>query len=182
MTLKWQKLFTRKKKIKVLTLDIDGTLTDGHIYLSDQGELIKAFNAQDGFGIKKLLPLVKITPVVITGRESPIVTKRCKELDIQLIFQGIDDKFPVLETVLNRLSISPEEIAFIGDDLNDYPAMNACGFKACPADAVREIQKISDYVSPRQAGHGAVRDIIEHIIKVQGQWNNVIKNVFEIHA
>jgi 3-deoxy-D-manno-octulosonate 8-phosphate phosphatase (KDO 8-P phosphatase) len=178
MTLKWRKLFTRKKKIKVLILDIDGTLTDGRIYLSDQGELIKAFNAQDGFGIKKLLPLAKITPVVITGRESPIVTKRCKELDIDLIFQGIDDKLPVLETVLNRLLISPEEAAFIGDDLNDYPTMNACGFKACPADAVREIQKISNYVSPRQAGHGAVRDIIEHIIKVQGQWNNVIKSVF----
>jgi 3-deoxy-D-manno-octulosonate 8-phosphate phosphatase (KDO 8-P phosphatase) len=177
MILKWQKLFTRKKKIKVLILDIDGTMTDGHIYLSDQGELIKAFNAQDGFGIKRLLPLAKITPVVITGRESPIVTKRCRELDIDLIFQGINDKFSMLETILNRLSVSPEESAFVGDDLNDYPAMNACGFKACPADAVRSIRKISDYVSPRQAGHGAVRDIIEHIIKMQGQWNSVTKNI-----
>jgi 3-deoxy-D-manno-octulosonate 8-phosphate phosphatase (KDO 8-P phosphatase) len=163
--------------IKILILDCDGTLTDGRIYISDQGEFIKAFNVQDGFGIKKFLPLVEITPIVITGRKSLILERRCKELDIEHVIQGVDDKFSTLRTVLSRLSLSWEECAFIGDDLNDYLAMKSCGFKACPFFAVKEIKKISDYISPQPAGHGAVRDIIEYIIKTQGQWDRIIKSI-----
>jgi 3-deoxy-D-manno-octulosonate 8-phosphate phosphatase (KDO 8-P phosphatase) len=163
----------KRKKIKILALDVDGTLTNGYIYISGQGEFFKAFNVQDGFGIVKLLPLAEIIPVIITGRKSKIVEKRCKELGIKFVFQGVNNKAEILESILDKFSLSAEESAFIGDDLSDYSAMQACGFKSCPADAVKEIQRISDYVSPIKAGHGAVRDIIEHLIRKQDGWNKV---------
>jgi 3-deoxy-D-manno-octulosonate 8-phosphate phosphatase (KDO 8-P phosphatase) len=152
-------------------------LTDGRIYISDQGEFMKAFDAKDGFGIKRILPMAGIIPAIITGRNSIITERRCKEIGIEFIFQGIEDKFEILQVLLNRLSLLPEESAFIGDDLNDYSAMKTCGYRACPADAVREIQKVSDYISPQRAGYGAVRDIIEHIIKMQRQWNEILKRM-----
>jgi 3-deoxy-D-manno-octulosonate 8-phosphate phosphatase (KDO 8-P phosphatase) len=154
-------------KIKLLVMDVDGTLTDGSIYISGQGEPVKMFNAKDGLGITWHLPPAGIIPAVITGRKSASVERRCAELGIAHLFQNADSKLAVLESLLNSLSLSMAETAYIGDDLNDYAAMKACGYKACPADAVKEIREICDYISPCRAGHGAVRDIIEHIIQAQ---------------
>lgn len=161
--------------IKLLILDVDGTLTDGQIYTGEQGELFKAFNVKDGFAINQILPAAHILPVILTGRQSTIVENRMRELNVKSIYQGVSDKVAMLRVIAAESHVNLEECAYIGDDLNDLNAMKLCGFKACPHDAVREIKSICDYVSPFCAGQGAVRDICESILKKNGQWEIFLK-------
>lgn len=151
--------------IKLLFCDVDGTLTDGKIYIGNDGEIMKAFCVKDGYAIVEMLPKYGILPIIITGRQSEIVEKRAYELGIKQVYQGIKDKPALLQLLANEQKVPLSEIAFIGDDLNDFAAMKLCGFKACPADAVQEIRELCDYVSPHNGGHGAVRDICEQILK-----------------
>lgn len=154
-----------KKAIKLLCMDVDGTLTDGSIYLRETGEALKVFNVRDGFGIAHVLPAVGIEPLVITGRTSRIVEVRCEELDVKALYQGEDDKASKLEEVRARRKLSFDEMAYIGDDINDLESMKmikqAGGLIGCPADAVAEVRDIADFVSPEQGGHGAVRSFID---------------------
>ena len=133
--------------IKYFVMDVDGTLTDGKIYMSSNGELMKAFNIKDGCGIHDILIPANIIPVIITGRYSDIVLNRCNELGINKIFQGISDKLNQIINITSDLS----EIAYIGDDLNDLASMKAIkdcgGVVGCPCDAVDKIIELSDYVS-----------------------------------
>ena len=149
--------------IKLLVMDVDGTLTDGHIYISSSGEAMKAFHVQDGYGIAHILPELGITPVIITGRKSEIVAVRAAELKIHELYQGVSDKLAQLWAVGEKLGAVPEEIAYIGDDLNDLDCIRACGFTACPADAVPEVLKAVDYVCKKEGGRGAVREFIAEI-------------------
>lgn len=157
-------------KIKLLILDVDGTLTDGKIYISDAGEAFKAFNIKDGYAIKHILPAHGITPVVITGRYSKIVENRCKELDIIHCFQNCANKIEKLKDVADSFGLlvdgdgSYKEIAYIGDDINDLEAMSLCSFVACPSNACKEVKAVSNYISPYEGGYGAVRDILEYMI------------------
>lgn len=151
------------KKIKILVMDVDGTLTDGCIYMGPQGEAMKAFNCQDGHGIAQILPKLGITPVIITGRNSQIVANRAAELKISHLHQGIHDKLPLLQELAQELGAAREEVAYIGDDLNDMDCINWCGLTGCPADAVPEIRAAVDFVSSRNGGRGAVREFIDHI-------------------
>ena len=141
--------------IKYLVMDVDGTLTDGKIYMGNQGEVFKAFNIKDGCGINDVLRQKGIEPIIITGRESEIVLNRCKELKITRVYQGIHDK---LNTV-----------AYIGDDINDLscmiPIKEAGGLVGCPKDAANQVLAISDYVAEHNGGDGAVRDFIEWIVR-----------------
>lgn len=159
-----------KKKIKVLVMDVDGTLTDGKIYMGSNGELMKAFDAKDGYAIHKILPLFDIKPVIITGRESKILENRCEELKITEIHQGISDKKRVLQKIMKKYDCDFENVAYIGDDLNDLECMMTLkekgGFVGCPADAVEEVRKISDFISSREGGNGAVREFTEWIMKI----------------
>lgn len=156
-------------KIKFLFLDIDGTLTDGKIYMSDKGELFKAFDIKDGCGIKDILPRLGIIPIVITARESKIVKNRCDELGITHCYQGVRDKVSKISEFMNQYSISADqngvymEAAYMGDDILDIPPMNLCAVKACPADAVTEVKEICDFISVESGGNGAVRDFIEEL-------------------
>ncbi len=150
-------------KIKILVMDVDGTLTDGCIYMGPQGEAMKAFNCQDGHGIAQILPKLGITPVIITGRNSQIVANRAAELKISHLHQGIHDKLPLLQEIARELGAAREEVAYIGDDLNDMDCINWCGLTGCPADAVPEIRAAVDFVSGRNGGRGAVREFIDHI-------------------
>lgn len=152
-------------KIKILFLDVDGTLTDGKIYLSKDGELIKAFNIKDGMIIAHL-PQYHIIPVVITGRESEILLRRCKELGIKEVYQGVQNKIDKLKKILKKFSCKTEEAAYIGDDINDLECMQACNLIGAPADAVDEVKSIADFISQYNGGEGAVREFIEHIIKI----------------
>lgn len=151
--------------IKYLVMDVDGTLTDGKIYMGAHGEMMKAFNIKDGCGIHDIAIPGGIIPVIITGRTSEIVKKRCGELGIQQVYQGIKNKIEQLNSIADDLS----QVAYIGDDINDLSCMisvkEAGGVVGCPADAVERVKEISDFVALHNGGDGAVRDFIEWIIK-----------------
>ena len=151
------------KKIKILVMDVDGTLTDGCIYMGSQGEAMKAFNAQDGYAIAQILPTIGITPVIITGRNSQIVANRAAELKITHLHQGVHDKLSLLREIAREQGAAREEVAYIGDDLNDLDCIRWCGLTGCPADAVPEIRSAVDFVSSRNGGRGAVREFIDYI-------------------
>ena len=150
--------------IKYLIMDVDGTLTDGKIYMSPSGELMKAFNIKDGCGIHDLLLPAGIEPVIITGRTSDIVINRCKEIGIREIRQGVKNKISELRSLTDDLS----SVAYIGDDINDLscmePVKKAGGLIGCPSDAVEAIRQIADYCASHKGGDGAVRVFIEWIL------------------
>lgn len=149
-------------------MDVDGTLTDGKIYVSAEGEIFKAFDIKDGCGIHDILPMFNIIPVVITGRVSKILEKRCEELGITEVFQGVANKIGKLHEVIgdNQLDC----VAYIGDDINDIECMKSIKFEngivGCPADAVSTVREISDYVTKRKGGNGAVREFIEWLVYI----------------
>lgn len=156
-------------KIKFLFMDVDGTLTDGKIYMSENGELFKAFDVKDGCGIKDILPSLGITPVIITARNSKILSRRCEELGIDRLYQNTRDKTAVIQEIMSTEGYSfndsgvYEEAAYIGDDILDISPMKICTLKACPVDAVDEVKDICDYISTKSAGNGAVRELIDFI-------------------
>lgn len=160
--------------IKVLVMDVDGTLTDGKIYMGYDGESFKVFNIKDGYGINDILRSKGVEPVIITGRRSEIVENRCKELHIQYLYQGVHDKLKVLQQVLEQLNLCDESIlslanvAYIGDDCNDLLCMRAIkeagGLVGCPADAVKQVIDISTFISKKKGGDGAVREFIEWFV------------------
>jgi len=151
--------------IKLFVMDVDGTLTDGKLHISDSSELYKTFDVKDGYALKNLLPEAGIVPVIITGRHSKIVELRAKDLDITEVWQNISDKAGALVLLAGKYGLSLEKIAFIGDDLNDLPAMKLCGLSGCPADAVNEVKKVADYICKKDGGYGAVREFAEWIVK-----------------
>lgn len=147
--------------IKMLVMDVDGTLTDGHIYIGAEGEMMKAFHVQDGYAIAHILPAKGIVPVIITGRSSRIVEQRAKELKIVHLHQGIADKLSKLKEVAAALGITADEIAYIGDDVNDLDCIRYCGLTACPADAVPVVRNTVKYICTRNGGSGAVREFVD---------------------
>lgn len=162
--------------IKFLVMDVDGTLTDGKIYMGADGEAFKAFDIKDGYALHALLKEHDIIPVIITARNSPMVENRCKELGVTEIHQGIMDKLDCLKGILEKYSLADQRydlsnVAYIGDDLLDIQCMNpikkAGGIAGCPSNAVPEVINGSDFVSPHRGGEGAVRDFAEYIIKRQ---------------
>lgn len=161
--------------IKLVVLDVDGTLTDGKLYIDNIGNEMKAFDVKDGLAISQSIKQ-GIKFAIITGKTSKIVEKRGKELGIQEIVQGSWDKVADLKKILEKYSITFSETAYLGDDLIDLKAMKLCGFSACPNDAVNEIKEISDYISTKNGGCGAVREILEKILKEQGLWKNIVEN------
>lgn len=151
--------------VKYFVMDVDGTLTDGKIYMSPSGEAMKAFNIKDGCGIHDILIPSGIVPVIITGRKSQIVLNRCIEIGITEVYQGVSDKLQKLREISGDLST----VAYIGDDINDIECMKAVkesgGVVGCPSDAVKEVKDISDFVSNNTGGNGAVRDFINWLFK-----------------
>ena len=152
-------------RIKALIMDVDGTLTDGKIYMGEHGEVFKAFNIHDGLAINELLPEYGVVPVIVTGRNSKIVENRASELRIENVFQGIKDKARELRAVSDRLNIKFEEMAYMGDDIADLEAMKLCAIRGCPRDAVKPIIDICEYVSDIKAGDGALRGFVDWLIK-----------------
>lgn len=154
----------KMKKVKYLIMDVDGTLTDGKIYMSGHGEAYKAFNIKDGYGIHDIAIPAGIIPVIITGRSSDIVLQRGSELGIKDIYQGVIDKIEKMQSVAPDLS----KVAYIGDDINDLSCMllikEAGGLVGCPKNAVRQVIEVSDYIADHNGGEGAVRDFIEWLL------------------
>ena len=162
--------------IKLVLLDVDGTLTDGGIYRGNNGEELKRFNVKDGYAIVNAQKL-SIEFGIITGRKSELVEIRAKELKIKYLYQGISEKTVILEEIMKKDSLSKEEIAYMGDDLNDLLIMKQVGLSGTPKDAVDEVIQVADFVSKKNGGSGAVREFIEYILKKDGKWEDFLKNI-----
>lgn len=160
-------------RIKLIIFDVDGTLTDGKIYISPSGELFKDFNIKDGYALSTMLPEVGIVPVIMTSREAKIVELRCQELGVRHCYQGVLDKAGKLQEIAREFWLQPDElgvypeIAYMGDDLVDLPPMRLCGFVGCPADAADEVKAVAHYICQKRAGEGAARELTEYLINLQ---------------
>lgn len=154
------------ERIKWLVMDVDGTLTDGRIILGSDGTEYKCFNVRDGYGIHDLLPRAGIIPVIITGRVSSIVDRRCKELGIEHVLQGEKNKKEAIKRVIPSSEL--RLVAYIGDDLNDIEAMAYIhengGLIGCPSNADETVKQLADCVTLRQSGEGSVREYIEWLL------------------
>lgn len=164
-------------KIKLIVLDVDGTLTDGGIYYDSLGNEMKRFDVKDGLGIKVGIA-AGLEFAVITGRESPMVERRVRELGIQHLCSGVQMKLPALKQLMKELQLCPDEVCYIGDDLNDLECMEYVGVAACPADAAEEIKSVSQFVADCNGGAGAVRCCIERILRNCGQWELQVRKCY----
>ncbi len=163
----------RIKKIKVLALDVDGVLSDGKIIIDSSGNEIKNFDVQDGFGMV-LLRRVGIKIVIITARSSRPVDFRAKDLKIDKVYQDAFPKVEYYKQMLKELEVSDEEVCFVGDDLPDLTVLRQVGFAVAVANAVEEIKKEVHYITHKSGGRGAVREVIELILKTQGHWDHLL--------
>lgn len=152
-------------EIKLLVMDVDGTLTDGKINMGPNGEVFKSFDIKDGYAINEILPAHGIIPAIITGRVSSIVENRARELHVDELYQGKHDKLDTLLELMQKYRCSRENVAYIGDDILDLVCMNECGVVGCPADACRQVKEIAHYVCSNNGGNGAVREFIEFIVE-----------------
>lgn len=150
--------------IKLIVMDVDGTLTDGGIYYSESGNEIKRFNSKDAAGILAC-QAIGIDCMILTGRKTKAVERRAKDLNIKYVYQGITDKMDFLVNFLKEHEIQLQDVFYIGDDLNDIKCMNIVGIVGCPADAAPEILMRSDYVASHNGGDGAVRDVLLSYLK-----------------
>lgn len=155
------------ENIQYLVVDVDGTMTDGGIYLDGHGEEIKKFNVKDGAGIL-LAKKAGIEIIILTGRQSLCVERRCRELDIKYVFQNVKDKKTFLLKFMHDNKIESIQTAYIGDDLNDLPAMHCTGVCACPQDASKQVKLFCPIVLTKKGGEGVVREFVELILEKRG--------------
>jgi 3-deoxy-D-manno-octulosonate 8-phosphate phosphatase (KDO 8-P phosphatase) len=149
--------------IRLLVLDVDGVLTDGRLYYGARGETLKVFDVRDGLGIVQL-QRAGLAVAVISGRRSPMVTARCRELGVRHVLQGVSDKLAVLLELCTRLELTPAAVACVGDDLPDLPVMRAAALSFAVADAPQMVRRAADVVTRRSGGRGAVREVCDHLL------------------
>ena len=160
-------------KLRLMAFDVDGVMTDGSIYYTDEGTELKAFNALDGAGLK-MLEKAGITVAIITGRKAPCVELRARNLGISRLFQGVHDKAACVNTLLAELGLSADEAGYMGDDVMDLAVMGLCGFSAAPANAHDSVLQRAALVTRKHGGHGAVREVCDFILSAQGKLEEVI--------
>jgi len=165
---------TTPADIQLIVFDVDGVLTDGSILLSDTGVESKRFHVRDGLAMRAAMD-AGIQIGVLTGRSSRAVTLRMTELGIDLFLQGMKDKRTGLETLCTRAGVTPEQCAYVGDDLIDLPAMRRCGYPIAVADAVEPVRICARYVTHAEGGRGAAREAIEHVLGANGVWDNIVE-------
>jgi 3-deoxy-D-manno-octulosonate 8-phosphate phosphatase (KDO 8-P phosphatase) len=170
-------LTNRIQAVELLLLDVDGVLTDGTITYTDSGDQIKQFHVRDGSAIKFWQQSGKQI-AILSGRSSPAVARRAKELGIERIEQGASNKWPVFERLLSEFALKPEQVCAIGDDLPDLAIVSHCGVGIAVADACPELRQAAKYVTSLPGGRGAVREAIEWLMRAQGTWESVV----ELHA
>ena len=153
-------------RIKMLVMDVDGVMTDGGMYYSASGDEMKKFNARDGMGLQ-LMREAGYTLAIITGENSDIVYDRAKKLQIDETHRGIEDKLATIKDIMIRYCLEPDEVAYIGDDINDLQAMSIAGFAVAVQDAVASVKEIADYITTAKGGHGAVREVCDLILARQ---------------
>ncbi|PJD97488.1 MAG: hypothetical protein CK425_02350 [Parachlamydia sp.] len=160
------------KQIQCVIFDVDGTLTDGSMYYTAQGDFMKRFYVQDGMGLT-LLARAGIEIAIITSENSPIVAARAQRLGIKHTILGCRAKKQAVEELVQKLNIELPYVAYMGDDINDEAAMKICGIKVCPSDAVSVIKTLSDYICTRAGGRGAAREFIELLLDAQEKSNTL---------
>ena len=168
----------KARQIRLLALDVDGVLTDGCLYFTEDGQEIKTFDSQGGHGIK-LLQKTGIVCAIITGRTSQLVERRARNLGITLLLQGREDKLVALKELSEQLSIPLEEMAYVGDDWPDLPAIRAAGLGVAVANAHREVRRYADFVSLATGGRGAVREVCDLILEAQGRYEEALAPYLE---
>jgi 3-deoxy-D-manno-octulosonate 8-phosphate phosphatase (KDO 8-P phosphatase) len=166
-------LAPRASTIELLLLDVDGVLTDGGILYADDGAELKRFHVRDGSGLKLWHSAGKQS-AIISGRKSLAVDRRAAELGIRPVLQGRDDKLRAFQEVLAETGLQVEQVCAIGDDLPDLPVLQRCGLAVAVADACREVREVAHYATNAPGGHGAVREAIEWLLKLRGEWDEVV--------
>jgi 3-deoxy-D-manno-octulosonate 8-phosphate phosphatase (KDO 8-P phosphatase) len=164
----------RAKKIRLLLLDVDGVLTDGRLAFDGAGQEIKFFHIRDGQGIR-LLQQAGIHVGILTGRRSKAVSYRASDLGIRLVFQNLRDKGQALETILKKENLKATQVCYVGDDLVDLAILARVGLAVAVSDAVPEVKAVAHCITRCPGGRGAVREICEEILKVQGRWDRVTR-------
>ena len=158
------------RRIRLVVLDVDGTLTDGRLYYGAQGEAMKAFDVRDGHGLRLLRMHGGVKLAVLTGRRADLVMQRCRELSIEHVVGQSRAKGEAIEKISADLAVPLEETAFMGDDVNDLPALRKVALSCAPADAAPEVLREVDWVSRRDAGRGAVRELCELLLAARSAW------------
>ncbi len=172
-----QRAREKAARVRLFLIDVDGVLTDGGICYDGNGVESKRFHVRDGHGIK-MLQRAGIDVGIITGRTSEAVRIRAEELGVTRVRQGVYDKVAAWREILGETGLRPEECAYVGDDIVDVPLLRQVGFAAAVADAEEYVLSEADYVSSRKGGHGAVREIIEFVLKSSGTWEKVSAKYF----
>jgi 3-deoxy-D-manno-octulosonate 8-phosphate phosphatase (KDO 8-P phosphatase) len=167
----------KASRVRLFIVDVDGVLTDGGIIFDGNGVETKRFHVRDGHGIK-MMQRAGIEVGIITGRTSPVVRIRAEELGISLVRQGAHDKVAAWREMLEDTGLSPEESAYVGDDIVDVPLLRQVGFAATVADAEEYVLTEADFVSSRRGGEGAVREIIEFVLKSRMVWDEITEKYF----
>jgi 3-deoxy-D-manno-octulosonate 8-phosphate phosphatase (KDO 8-P phosphatase) len=167
-------LLERARKTRLLIMDVDGVLTDGRIIQDGHGHELKVFDVKDGHGIV-MAHRAKLRTALISGRESETITRRAEELGIELVFQKIWNKLEVYEKILVDTELTHDEVAYIGDDLIDIPLLRRVGLAVAVADAVDEVKAAAHLITQRPGGQGAVREVIELILRAQGHWDTLLE-------
>jgi len=164
------------KKIKLIIMDVDGTLSDGRFYMFPNGETVKSFNVKDGTGLI-FAKLAGLKTALISGKSSEAVRKRAEELLIDDYYEGILNKIVPVRELMGKYGLVTEEIAYIGDDLGDAEVMGMVGFSAAVGDAHPLIKRVSHYIAKRYGGRGAVREVIDFILNAQEKWQVIFKEL-----
>ncbi len=162
------------KSIEMLVLDVDGVLTDGRIITHNDGSESKCFHVLDGHGLRMWMR-AGLKVAWLSGRQSVATSRRAEELQIPYVLQDCHDKLPALRQLLAQVGVPARNVAYIGDDVMDLPALNYVGFAVAVANAVDEVRACADYVTTRAGGAGAVREVIEHILKGSGRWQGLME-------
>ncbi|MDD3114379.1 MAG: HAD-IIIA family hydrolase [Anaerovibrio sp.] len=171
----------RAARIRMVVLDVDGTLTDGRIYIGPEGEAMKEFSVKDGMGIT-MMHRAGLETAIITGRSSQIVECRAAELKIDRVWQGVKNKHEAWQQLKQEMNLTNREIAYVGDDLNDLSILQQAGLACCTGDARTEVKRFSHVISGYDGGNGAVREIAEFILKAQGKWQSLVEAFAGIKA
>lgn len=168
----------RAQKIKWFVMDVDGVLTDGKVIYDSEGKETKNFSIKDGLGIR-FLSRAGIKTAIITGRTSPMVLKRALELEITEVIQDAKQKLPVYEEFKKKHDLTDEEILYIGDDYVDLPILRRVGFPVCVPSAPEALKEVCAYITEREGGNGAVREVIEKVLLLQGKLDEILKRYYE---
>ena len=171
-------VLTRAKNIKLVIFDVDGVMTDGGLTIGDDGQEYKTFNTQDGLGMK-LLKASGVEMAIITGRTSNVVKQRSESTGVAHFYQGVDDKLIAFNDLITKLNIKPEQTAFMGDDVVDMPPMLRCGLAVSVPAAPESVKQRAHYVTTKEGGRGAVRELCELIMQAQGTFDSQMAPFFK---